>query len=175
MKFGEYLSREQHAEWSQNYLNYSSLKDLINQAEADQSVPLGSSPREASLTVLRHGGTNGASADEKFFALLDDEVSNHSLHLPAMCSLVVIVSTLPPPLLLFFGVSSIKMLAIQRNLLMGIVIVHFQFVCDRHVMFARSNVAIARITLLKSISILLFDAQTVVNENLLIMIVIRYG
>ena len=175
MKFGEYLSKEQHAEWSQHYLNYSSLKDLINQAEADQSVPLGSSPREASLTVLRHGGTNGASADEKFFALLDDEVSNYSFHLPAMCSLVVIVSTLPPPLLLFFGLSSIKMLAIQQNLPMGIVTVDFQFLCDWHVIFARSNVAIARITLLKSISILSFDAQTVINEKLLTMIVKKHG
>lgn len=75
MKFGEHLEESKVLEWSQYYLDYKGLKDLIKQAVREQET-LGSnvrfSPRETSLTVARAGQR---SADDRFYEKMDAEVS----------------------------------------------------------------------------------------------------
>jgi SPX domain protein involved in polyphosphate accumulation len=74
MKFGEHLEESKVSEWSQHYLDYKGLKDLIKQSVLEQET-LGSnvrfSPRETSLTVVRAGQR---SSDDRFYEKLDAEV-----------------------------------------------------------------------------------------------------
>jgi len=77
MKFGKYLSGKKNEEWADGYLDYDAIKHLIKEA-VRESEALGSgvsfSPRETSLSVQR-ATNNRDAAEERFFTLLESEVS----------------------------------------------------------------------------------------------------
>ena len=77
MKFGKYLSEKKNEEWADGYLDYDAIKHLIKEA-VRESEALGSgvsfSPRETSLSVQR-ATNNRDAAEERFFTLLESEVS----------------------------------------------------------------------------------------------------
>ena len=58
-----------------NYIDYKALKDLIKASskEAESGAETSFSPRTTSLTVQRYS-SNKDSSEEKFFALLEQEV-----------------------------------------------------------------------------------------------------
>ena len=84
MKFGKYLSEKKNEEWADGYLDYDAIKHLIKEA-VRESEALGSgvsfSPRETSLSVQR-ATNNRDAAEERFFTLLESEVSCRVGHPP---------------------------------------------------------------------------------------------
>mmetsp|Transcript_6084 Transcript_6084/g.17418 ORF Transcript_6084/g.17418 Transcript_6084/m.17418 type:complete len:754 (-) Transcript_6084:271-2532(-) len=81
MKFGKYLDSQKASlpkAWSNDFLNYKGLKDKIKKSaeeeEASGAAGVAFSPRETSLSVVRHR-TDRDAAEESFFELLEAEVS----------------------------------------------------------------------------------------------------
>lgn len=75
MKFGKYLVEKQRAEWSNQYVDYKALKDLIKESAAEEATAgvQSFSPRTTSLTVQRAADKRD-SAEERFFQKLEAEV-----------------------------------------------------------------------------------------------------
>lgn len=77
MKFGKYLEDERNQDWKDEYLDYKKMKDLIKEcvveADAAGAAHISRSPRTASLSVQRVGGTK-VGAQEQFFSVMETEV-----------------------------------------------------------------------------------------------------
>ncbi|EFN52611.1 hypothetical protein CHLNCDRAFT_58814 [Chlorella variabilis] len=75
MKFGKYVLEKQRAEWSDQYVDYKGLKDLIKESAAEEATAgvQSFSPRTTSLTVQRAADRRD-SAEERFFQKLESEV-----------------------------------------------------------------------------------------------------
>jgi SPX domain protein involved in polyphosphate accumulation/uncharacterized membrane protein YidH (DUF202 family) len=76
MKFGKYLVENQRPDWSEQYVDYKALKDLIKKAAEETrklDPSLSFSPRTTSLTVQRRAAQRD-SAEETFFKQLEAEV-----------------------------------------------------------------------------------------------------
>ncbi|KAL4855568.1 Vacuolar transporter chaperone 4 [Chlorella vulgaris] len=73
--FGKYLVEKQRAEWSDQYVDYKGLKDLIKESAAEEQMSgvQSFSPRTTSLTVQRATDRRD-SAEERFFQKLEAEV-----------------------------------------------------------------------------------------------------
>lgn len=80
MKYGLYLESKARPEWRSHYLDYNTLKDLIDEATKQEEAgdTTAFSQRVTSLTVARPAGTSQDSAHERFCTLLSQEVRRHS-------------------------------------------------------------------------------------------------
>jgi len=82
MKFGEYLRKQQDAEWKSNYINYDHLKFLIKELEPmeGKGPAVEENKRETSLSVSRPTDQSGmpintpAVTAEMFYVFIEDEM-----------------------------------------------------------------------------------------------------
>lgn len=82
MKFGEYLRKQQDAEWAPHYLNYAHLKYLIKELEPIEkrtTNQVDEGARNTSLTVPRPTDSSGMPVNsdvtaEMFYSFIEDEM-----------------------------------------------------------------------------------------------------
>ncbi|KDD74760.1 VTC domain-containing protein [Helicosporidium sp. ATCC 50920] len=87
MKFGKYLEEKRRSLWSNFYLDYGALKDLLKECVSERDDPgqgAWASPRVTSLSVVRAPRGAKDPAEERFFRALEGEVSKVGRHTAAV-------------------------------------------------------------------------------------------